>query len=261
MRVLSFQLPMKLGNISSNKEKFLSSLSEVVDEQPSIVILPEMWATGFDYKNLNKFSEETEKICSEISSMLNKNTLVISTLPEGNYNKVYNTIYAISSDGVIASYRKNFLFTPLNENAYIDNGDGITVFEFMNVQIGLLLCYEIRFPELFRLTASAGAEIIIVPAVWTAAKKDHWLTLLRARAIENQCYIAGCNTSVMHGKKDMQCGYSAMFDPWGEFVYQPSADEGIYEGYFNSNEVKEIREKIPSFNDALNSFVINRKYY
>ncbi|GAB1534774.1 carbon-nitrogen family hydrolase [Geovibrio sp. ADMFC3] len=259
MRILSLQFPMRLGDIESNKEKFLAVLSEVIDEQPSIIILPEMWATGFDYQNLNGFSRQTEEICNIISERLNENTLVISTLPEGNYNKVYNTVYAVSAKGVIASYRKNFLFTPLNEHVYIDNGKGITLFEFMDVKVGLLLCYEIRFPELFRMTARAGAELIAVPAVWGAMKKEHWLTLLRARAIENQCYIAGCNTSVMHGRKDMPCGYSVMYDPWGEAVYEPSAEEGVYTGFMESAKVAEIREKIPSFDDALNAFVIERK--
>lgn len=259
MRVLSLQLPMTLGDVKSNRDKFLSALSEVIDEQPSIVILPEMWATGFDYQNLNRFSGQTEEICNDISRRLNENTLVISALPERNYNKVYNTVYAVSSAGVIARYRKNFLFTPLDEHVYIDNGKGITVFEFMGVKIGLLLCYEIRFPELFRMTALAGAELITVPAVWGAVKKEHWLTLLRARAIENQCYIAGCNTSVMHGRKDMPCGYSAMFDPWGGAMFEPSEEEGVYSAVMEPAKVAEIREKIPSFNDALNAFVIERK--
>jgi predicted amidohydrolase len=63
----------------------------------------------------------------------------------------------------------------------------------------------------------------------------------------------------MHGRKDMPCGYSVMYDPWGEAVYEPSAEEGVYTGFMESAKVAEIREKIPSFDDALNAFVIERK--
>jgi omega-amidase len=259
MRVISLQLPIWLGDLNKNKENYLKALTEVIDDEPSIILLPEMWATGFDYHNLVSLSEYSKDVCNEIISRLNENTLVISTLPERNYNKVYNTVYALSSKGVVASYRKNFLFTPLREHEYIDQGNDTVVFDFLGVSVGLLLCYEIRFPELFRLTAKAGAEIIAVPAIWGAVKKDHWLTLLRARAIENQCFIAGCNTSVMHGKKDMPCGYSAFFDPWGEALYEPSANEGMYKAEFEPSKVKEIRETIPCYYDALNAFVINRE--
>lgn len=259
MQIISLQLPVWLGNLHKNRGKFLSALSEVIDDEPSIILLPEMWATGFDYGSLVPLSESTEEICDDISGRLNENTLVISTLPERNYNKVYNTVFAVTSKGVIASYRKNFLFTPLREHEYIDRGTETTVFEFLGVKVGLLLCYEIRFPELFRLTARAGAEIIAVPAIWGAVKKDHWLTLLRARAIENQCFIAGCNTSMMHGRKDMPCGYSAFFDPWGEPMYEPSSAEGVYTASFEPEKVKEIRDTVPSYYDALNAFVIEKR--
>jgi predicted amidohydrolase len=260
MRVVSLQLPIRLGDLDSNREKFLSALPEVIDEQPTIILLPEMWGTGFDYENLVSFSKHTDGICKDIAGRLNESTLIIFSLPERNYNKVYNTVFAVSSDGVTARYRKNFLFSPLGEDTYIDKGKGISVFEFSGVKVGLLLCYELRFPELFRMTAFAGADIIAVPAIWPEMKKDHWLTLLKARAIENQCFIAGCNTSVMHtSKKDMPCGFSAVFDPWGEALYEPRAGEGIFYAEISHDKVREIREKIPSFDDAENAFFIQRK--
>jgi len=257
MRILSLQLPMYLSDLEKNRDTFLGELSQLIDEKDSIILLPEMWGCGFDYKNLNSFAEKTDELIQEIQSVINENTLVISSLPEKNQNKVYNTVYAVSKSGVIGKYRKNFLFSPMREDEYIDKGNNITVVDFKGVKVGLQLCYEIRFPELFRLSAFAGADVIVVPAVWPEMKKEHWLTLLRARAIENQCYIAGCNTSVMSGKKPMNCGFSATIDPWGTFCFEPSADEGVYEAEIDPEMVKDIREKIPSFDDARNTFEIN----
>ncbi|WP_022850173.1 nitrilase-related carbon-nitrogen hydrolase [Limisalsivibrio acetivorans] len=260
MKIVSIQLPVHLGDVEANKKTFLGKLPEVIGDEPSIIIFPEMWVSGFDYERLLEFSTKTDEICREISSQLNQNSLVISAMPEGIYNKVYNTIYAVSSKGVEAKYRKNFLFSPLGENKYIERGKGVSVFEFNGAKIGLQVCYEIRFPELFRTSAFAGAELICVPAIWPEMKKNHWLTLLKARAVENQCYIAGCNTSVMHTrKKDMECGYSVTWDPWGEAAYEPVSGEGVFISEFDPEKVRDIRKKIPSFEDAKKAFTIKRK--
>lgn len=256
MKIISLQLPVRLSEVENNLSVFKEAISQVSGNDDTIIILPEMWMCGFDYENLVSFSEKSAEAMSSIQHIINDNTLIISSLPERNQNKVFNTVYAFSKNGILAEYRKNFLFSPMGEDKYIDKGKGIKVFDFKGVRVGLLLCYEIRFPEMCRLTAFAGADLIAVPAIWPQIKKEHWLTLLRARAIENECYIAGCNTSVMHGKKDMACGYSAAFDPWGETLYEPSADEGICTAEIDTAVVKEIRTKIPSFYDARESFDI-----
>ncbi|MGE4265962.1 MAG: nitrilase-related carbon-nitrogen hydrolase [Deferribacterales bacterium] len=256
MKIISLQLPVRLSEVDENLRKFKNGISQVIDGEDSIIILPEMWACGFDYRRLVEFSERTHGIINEIQDIINDNTLVISSLPERNQNKVFNTVYAVSKNGIAATYRKNFLFSPMKENEYIDNGSGITVFDFKGVKVGLLLCYEVRFPEMFRMTAFAGADIITVPAIWPQMKKEHWLTLMRARAIENQCYVAGCNTSVMMGKKDMPCGFSAAYDPWGEPMFEPAGEEGVYTSYADAAVVEDIRTKIPSFLDAKGFFTI-----
>jgi len=254
MKIISLQLPVSLSRVDENLRRFKEGISQVVDNEDSIIILPEMWACGFDYGRLVEISERTLSVVEEIQGIINDNTLVISSLPERNQNKVFNTVYAVTKNGIAATYRKNFLFSPTREDEYIDRGRGVTVFDFKGSKIGLLLCYEVRFPEMFRMTAFAGADIIAVPAIWPQMKKEHWLTLMRARAIENQCYVAGANTSVMQGKKDMPCGFSAAFDPWGEPLFEPVADEGIFCAYADKNIVEDVRTKIPSFYDAREFF-------
>lgn len=259
MKVVSLQLPVLLSDLEANKKRFLEALKQNVDDKETIVILPEMWGTGFDYRNLSVFAEQTDEILSEIRGIINDNTLVISTHPEKNQNKVFNTVYAVSKSSVLGRYRKNLLFSPTGENEFFDTGRETCVVDFKGMKVGLLLCYEIRFPELFRLTAYAGAEIITVPAVWPEVKREHWQTLTRARAIENQLYIAGCNCSVMHTrKKDMACGYSVAYDPWGEMLISSEPGEGVYSCEVNKETVSDVREKIPSFSDAQDAFEIKR---
>lgn len=260
MNIVMFQLPVVLSDFEGNKKRFLDKLAQQSDKQDTIMVLPEMWGCGFDYNNLSDFAEKTEQVLEEIQSIIGDSTLVITTHPERNQNKVFNTVYAVTKDGIIGKYRKNFLFAPTGENKYFDTGNDICVVEFKGVKVGLLLCYEIRFPELFRLSADAGAEIITIPAVWPEMKREHWQTLTRARAIENQLFIAGCNCSFMHTrKKDMPCGYSVAYDPWGEDLIPSEAGERVFEFDFDAAKVAEIREKIPSFSDAMNAFEIKRR--
>jgi len=260
MRIVSLQLPVMLSDFDENKDRFLKQISQIIDVQETIVILPEMWCCGFDYKNLSAFAERTEDVIREIQGVINENTLVITTHPEGNQNKVFNTVYAVTKNGILGKYRKNFLFSPTGEDKYFITGSKTCVVEFKKLKVGLLLCYEIRFPELFRLTSREGADLIAIPAIWPEMKKEHWMTLTRARAIENQLYVAGCNCSVMHTtKKEMGCGYSVAYDPWGETLIPSEAGERIYDFHIDKEKVAEIREKIPSQADAQSAFEIVRR--
>lgn len=259
MKVISLQLPVVLSGFEENKKLFLDQIAQYADTKDIIILLPEMWGCGFDYKNLQQFAEKTDEVISEIQSIINSDTLVVSTHPEKNQNKVFNTVYAITKNSIIGKYRKNFLFSPTGEDKYFDTGNETCVVDFKGIKVGLLLCYEIRFPELFRKTTQAGADVITVPAVWPSMKKEHWMTLTRARAIENQLYIVGCNCSVMHTtKKAMECGYSVAWSPWGEPLTEPAAGDMVIECEIDKAEVEDIRDKIPSLQDALNGFKIMR---
>lgn len=260
MRIVLLQLPVVLSDFDRNLSKFINGLTQSLDGQDTIVVLPEMWGCGFDYKNLSVFAEKTDEVNAMIQSAVDDNTLVISTSPEKNQNKVFNTVYAVTKQGVSGKYRKNLLFSPTGEDKYFGIGNDTCVVGFKGTKVGIVLCYEIRFPELFRLTAAQGAEIITVPAVWPEVKKEHWRTLTRARAIENQLFVAGCNCSVMHtARKDMKCGYSVGWSPWGEALTDAGEGEGAFVFDADISQVGGIREQIPSYNDAQRMFEIRRR--
>ena len=111
------------------------------------------------------------------------------TIPEAN------TAYVFDRQGArLAAYDKTHLFTPMGEHEHYAAGDHLTTFSLDGHKCGLLICYDLRFPELFRTLALQGVELLLLPAQWPAARRYHWETLTAARAIENQLFLAACNS-------------------------------------------------------------------
>ena len=161
--------------------------------------------------------------------------------------KPYNTAVAIDARGrVAAAYRKLHLFDALNvrESATMRPGAAPPpVWELGGMKLGLAICYDLRFPELFRFLAEQGAELVILPSAWYAGslKEDHWLTLLRARAIENTAYMAGANQT-----GGPFCGRSAAFDPFGVMLADAGEREGLVFFDVRRERIHEVRDKLPS---------------
>ena len=259
MNVACIQYPIFLGNIEKNINIFIPQILHISCQIEAMIVLPEMWASGFDYKNLVTVARQTDELCEKISANIKNSSIVIASMAEKEGDKIYNTVFAIDSNKIIAKYRKNFLFSPMKEDQYFDKGQGICLFKYKDINISLHTCYEIRFPEMFRMAAYEGAEVMVVPAIWPSQKVDHWITLLRARAIENQCFVVGCDTSSMHtDKKEIVCGYSSVYDPWGKLIVSAQKNEEVIECNLDISKVKEVRETIPSLSDSINSFKIKK---
>lgn len=257
MRVACIQDTIYTGDVKSNINNFTNRISSC---ESDVILLPEMWFCGFDYQRIKYHAEETNNLINMLKSNA-KDKIIVSSMPEIDGNDVYNTVFAISSDGIIAKYRKQFLFSPQREDEYFKSAENdITVFEYKGIKFAMATCYEIRFPEVFRIGAYGGAEVFLVPAIWPAAKSSHWLTLLKARAIENQSFVVGCSSSsVVRGEKVLRCGYSAAFDPWGEQLFALGEEEGIASAEIDVSKISMVREQIPSLKDAKNRFNINKK--
>ena len=249
------------GDIRANFALFYDCIKVAARNKANIIILPEMWYTGFDYGNLLDLSCNTDHVCKEVSAVLQSDMIAFSSLPEKEGNKVYNTVFVLSSKGVENKYRKNMLFSVTEEDKFFSRGHRILSLDFMGAKLSPFLCYEIRFPEIIRLAAYMYTEIIIIPAVWPSVKKDHWLTLLKSRAIENQCFVIGCNASeIKTAKKTIKCGYSAIFDPWGNNLGLLDDQASILGCNINPLRSKEIRKSMPCIDEAINTFSIGINY-
>lgn len=164
-------------------------------------------------------------------------------------HRAANVAIALGPDGsLLARYHKIHLFDALNvcESKIMTCGDNPPpVFTLNNFQLGLAICYDLRFPELFRNLARRGAEAVIVPAAWYAGplKEAHWLTLLRARAVENTLYTCGAN---LCGAPFSAC--SAIFDPFGVALAGSGEEETLVCAMLTRKRIREVRAKLPTLN-------------
>ena len=162
-------------------------------------------------------------------------------------HRVHNAAVILSPEGkILDCYRKVHLFDALSirESDRMIPGNALPpLFTIKDVRIGLAICYDLRFPELFRNLALRGAHLIIVPSAWYAGplKEEHWLTLLKARAIENTVYIAGANLT-----GGPFSGRSAIFDPFGVPIAAGGESPGLVTGKIDIDRIKEVRAKLPS---------------
>ena len=162
---------------------------------------------------------------------------------------VFNTAYVFDREGAcVAAYDKTHLFTPMGEHEYFTPGDHLCTFTLDGVRCALIICYDLRFPELTRSLTLAGAELLFVPAEWPAVRMLHWQTLNRARAIENQIFLACCNGCGTAGET-VYGGHSAVYDPWGEVLAEAGAEEEIILADCDFSIKEQIRNSINVFRD------------
>lgn len=167
----------------------------------------------------------------------------------------YNTCAVVApSGGLVASYRKIHLFdvdladgTRLRESEATAAGEAARVVEVDGFKVGLSICYDLRFPELYRALVDQGAELIVVPAAFTLhTGKDHWHVLLRARAIESQAWVVAAGQWGRHPHDRVSYGHSLVVDPWGTVVAEASDGVGLALARVERARLQEIRSGLPS---------------
>lgn len=249
IKAAAVQFTITLGEIEPNLEKVRSALAELAADGVQLAVLPEMWATGFAYKTLNQLAAETGKIVAEIAELSAKYSMVIiGSLPEPHEDKVYNTAYVLDKGELKGKYRKIHLFSLMQEDRSFDSGSSWLLTETSAGRIGVFICYDLRFPELARRLAIEGAEILVVPGEWPKPRQEHWRTLLRARAIENQLYVIAANCCGIVGKLDF-FGMSMIIDPKGELLAEAGYEPQTITAAIDFAKMTAWREQIPCFQD------------
>lgn len=246
IKIALVQFNSKNGEIEKNHETFKKILRNIKREV-DIIVLPEMWLSGFDLKSASKSVQETNLVLEELKKIARiRKTFVVGSHLEKAKNGYYNTASIISPEGkIIAKYRKVHLFKLGGEEKKFLAGDKMSVTKTSIGTIGLAICYDIRFPELIRKKVLKGAEILIVPSAWPKVRIDHYLTLLKSRAIENQCFVVSANKIGKNPKRVVYGGNSVVFDPWGKNLGQLKEKEGVLQVTIDLNELYQIRKKFP----------------
>lgn len=222
-RIALAQIHIQLGNIQANLQTASAMIREAARSSCQLVLLPELWSSGYDLPQAVHYATFTPEILQELAHLARQQNLVIGgSLLESTPQGIYNTFSWIDPNASSMSYyRKIHLFCPMEENRYLASGTTRQQVDSPWGITGLAVCYDLRFPELFRRYAVDGAVAFALSAEWPARRTAHWQTLLRARAIENLAFMFACNSVGSTGDASYG-GASAVISPWGEVLVEAS---------------------------------------
>ncbi len=248
--IAAFQFCLTEGDVDANIKTVESLASSMDSAEPKIVVLPEMWPSGFDYPKLSEHARRSDQIRDQMIRWSKEwHAVIVGSIAEMSDKGIVNRAYVIDPVWeVVGTYDKTHLFSPHGEHLHFARGSNILVVETTLCRIGVIICYDLRFPELCRLTALSGAEVLCVPALWPLIRADHWRLLLRARAVENQLFAVGCNGCGKIGNMDYP-GASAIVDPWGVVLSEGDNREQIVRAVVHLKAIQEARKKIPCLTD------------
>lgn len=249
IRLHLVQGPTSAGRPLASLEKFQELVAGLRPRAGDFLVFPEMWPSGFSLEEKNRLSQENARCRDWMKAYAKRHRCtLIGSMLELSGGRAYNQAYAIGPRGeALARYRKIHLFEFGGEHRHFSPGGLVVSFASPWGRIGLAVCYDLRFPELFRRLATQGARLVFVPSAWPRERLDHFLTLLKARAIENQCYMVGLNKvgPGRHEKAVVYGGHSAVFGPWGEKRAEMGARAGILSLELDLGDVEAVRRRYP----------------
>jgi len=247
------QFDVKLGDIEANYAQVEEGLAALRPESPGIVVLPELWATGFAYSRLGEMVGHTTAVLDRLRKLAGRyNIYLAGSLPETDQVHYYNTLYVTGPEGVVGSYRKQHLFAPMGENGYFSPGDRYGTLDTPVGRIAALVCYDLRFPELVRNQAAEGAELLVISAQWPIARKEHWRILIQARAIENQLFVIAANRcgTDQSGDRLTFAGHSMIVAPDGTILQEAGQEKASISRSIDMSQISTVRNR---FNTAVPS--------
>ena len=251
MQIVAVQLDMVWEDKPANHQKLRQLLSATEIQPGALIIAPEMFETGFSM-NVAKVSQspdrEGEALLRELAKQYQAAVMggVAGPVVEG---KSCNEAVVFSPDGSeLARYRKMRPFSLSQEGRSYSGGKHHCVFEWQGVRIAPFICYDLRFPELFRPAVQQGAELITLIACWPAVRSEHWFRLLQARAIENLAVVVGVNRCGQEPNLEFD-GRSAAFDHLGNCLFEADANEQVVCTQIDIDAARKWREKFPALRD------------
>jgi predicted amidohydrolase len=245
------QMEVVAGDLGRNISRAQEFISTIGKDGADLVIFPELWTSGYDLEHANELSAPiNEGPFAQVQGWARDFSLTIcGSMLEERDGKYYNTQTVYSPTGeLLASYSKIHLFGLMNEPKFLSAGTNTSLVQLPYGLAGLSICYDLRFPELFRSYALQGVNLILLSAEWPRPRLEHWRTLVRARAIENQCFVVACNCVGSNGSNEF-FGHSLVVDPWGEIMIEGGEQEEFISVQIDLDKVKEIRTRFPFFSD------------
>jgi len=242
---MNMKIALMQMDIKTEKDENIGKILDYTENfDADIYCLPEVFSTGFNYKDL---PENAEPINGQtIQKLKETGKTITGTFVEKEGGRIYNTAFFISAGKVAGTYRKIHLFDL--EKGVFSPGDKAEVIQTKFGKIGFLTCYDIRFPEHARKLTREGAEILFVPANFPNPRMRHWRLLLQARALENLCYIIAVNR-IGRDENNSYFGHSMIVSPLGEIMCEAGNCEEVINRGIDVSEVNAAREKLPYLSD------------
>ena len=253
MKISCIQMNVRAGSPDENFSRAEQLIKKAVKRSPDVILLPELWNTGFapgkiDPSLADEDGARTKAFCGKLAKEHGVNIVAGSVLSRKN-GALYNTANVFDRTGAcIAVYDKTHLFSPSGVGEAYLAGDRLVTFPLDGVTCGIMICYDLRFAELVRILALSGAKVLFIPAQWRKVASEQMLTLLRARAIENQQFAVLCNgCGTAYGAEFG--GNSAIVDPLGKVLAKAGHREKIITAEIDFSAQEKIRQELPVFLD------------
>lgn len=249
MQLVGVQLDITWEDRERNQARVREMLHAHRPPRGALVSLPEMFASGFSM-NVEKIAEDESRATERFIAGLSRELgvyLVGGLATRGQDGRGRNEAVVTSPQGeTIARYCKLHPFSPGKEKQHYSAGDQIVTFDWSGFTVAPLICYDLRFPEAFRRATRRGAQVLVVIANWPSPRVEHWVTLLRARAIENQAYVAAAAQfgETLPGR--WSYGRSLIADPWGLVLARAADDATVVVADLDRARLEDVRAKLPS---------------
>lgn len=251
MNVLGIQLDIVWENKPENYSRVDRLIAAARPTPGTLVVLPEMFATGFSMdaaKNREFLPSPTLVFLSQLARTYQIGILAGLVLTDAEKRPRNESVFISPSGDIGCRYAKIQTFSFADETKHFTAGDAVQVFSFGGFKIAPFVCYDLRFPELFRNAVDLGAELLVVIANWPAVRVGHWRTLLQARAIENQAYVIGVNRTGTDPTLRYS-GQSLIVDPLGEIIAEAGETEGSMTARLDPEVVSTWRKRFPALAD------------
>lgn len=247
LNVASIQMDCVPGDVKQNLNKAVGFIHEAKEQGAELILLPELFNVGYDftvYETMDYSFEQTKEVLADTAKQLNIH--LVAGVLELVEDKYHNSVLVFDNFGqVIARYSKVNLF-PLSyeEEIFVPGAEAVTV-KIGEIQFGIMICFDLRFPELSRQYLKEECDAILIASAFPFPRLDHWRTLLKARAIENQMYVVSANRSGQDGGLTF-LGNSCIIDPWGTVKATASeTEEGIITHTIDPEKVQQVRQIMP----------------
>jgi omega-amidase len=245
------QMNIALGDVARNFRKMQEWSAEAARRGSHLVVFPELWSTGYALDQAKELASVLNSgMFSQVTTVAQQNKIaVVGSILEKRGVEVANSAAMFTPNGrLMGVYRKIHLFRLFEEEKWLSPGNAPLSMDLPWGETALAICYDLRFPELFRQYAVNGAKMIILPAEWPITRVEHWRALLVARAIENQCFMVATNAAGETGGTVFG-GHSMIVDPWGKIVIEGGEDPMLLTAEIDLDLVDDVRERIPVFED------------